>query len=68
MNGNLVSDLETAGLLGVSRGTLANWRCQRTQGPAFVKVGRLVRYRLADVEAWLARNTVDPMRGQIGAE
>jgi len=32
--------------------TLADWRCKRT-GPPFVKVGRLVRYRLEDLDVWL---------------
>lgn len=31
--------------------TLANWRSSGT-GPAFVKVGRQVLYRVRDVEAW----------------
>lgn len=36
---------------GIAVGTLANWRVAGT-GPAFVKVGRLVRYDAAAVEAW----------------
>lgn len=32
--------------------TLADWRCKGT-GPAYIKVGRLVRYRLADLDAWM---------------
>jgi hypothetical protein len=40
-------------LNGIPEQTLANWRwCGR--GPAFVKVGKHVRYELADVEAWKA--------------
>ena len=35
---------EVAEVLGVPVGTLANWRYQR-RAPAFVKVGRHVRYR-----------------------
>lgn len=37
---------------GIAVGTLANWRVLGT-GPAFVKVGRLVRYEEAAVEAWM---------------
>lgn len=37
---------------GISVKTAQRWRAERT-GPAYVKVGRLVRYRPADVEAWL---------------
>lgn len=39
--------------------TLANWRSGRT-GPAFLKVGRHVRYRRADVEAWIDGRVVRP--------
>jgi predicted DNA-binding transcriptional regulator AlpA len=38
--------------LKVPEGTLANWR-YLGKGPRFVKVGRRVRYRRSDVEAWL---------------
>jgi len=31
--------------------TLRNWRV-RGEGPKFLKIGRLVRYRLSDVLAW----------------
>jgi excisionase family DNA binding protein len=43
---------------GIPEGTLAQWRYQR-KGPAFHKVGRHVRYRLADVEAWEATLRVE---------
>jgi hypothetical protein len=33
---------------GIREGTLRNWRYQGV-GPAFMKVGRSIRYRLADV-------------------
>lgn len=36
--------------------TLARWR-STGKGPAFVKVGRRVFYRHADVEAWLQQQT-----------
>lgn len=39
--------------LKVSLGTLRLWRATG-RGPAFVKVGRQVRYRPSAVEAWLA--------------
>lgn len=34
--------------------TLSRWR-YAGKGPRFVKVGRLVRYKLSDVEAWLSQ-------------
>lgn len=47
---------QLAQVLGISPGTLANYRSAGT-GPRFVKVGPLVRYRPADVERWIADET-----------
>ncbi|WP_436792822.1 helix-turn-helix transcriptional regulator [Actinospongicola halichondriae] len=52
---------EVAEVLGVPVGTLANWRYQR-RGPAFVKVGRHVRYRRRDVDGWVERHVVGGRR------
>ena len=38
-------------------GTLANWRTYG-RGPAYVRLGRLVRYQVAELEAWIERKTV----------
>ena len=43
---------ELSELLGIPTSTLANWRCAGV-GPAYFRVGRHVRYRPADVDAWL---------------
>jgi excisionase family DNA binding protein len=56
----LLTAHELASELGVGTQTLAQWRWQGV-GPAFVKVGRLVRYRRSDVDAWLAANEVQPV-------
>jgi len=43
-------------LIGVAESTLEKWRSGEVkQGPAYVKLGRLVRYRPADVNKWLNR-------------
>lgn len=42
--------------LGKPVGSLYNWRW-RGIGPRAVKVGRSLRYRAADVEAWLDQRT-----------
>jgi len=47
--------------LGVPPRTLEDWRHKRT-GPPFVKVGQRVRYRKADVDQWMERQTVKPQR------
>lgn len=44
---------EVAQYLGIPEATLTAWRYHRT-GPAFLRVGRHVRYRWTDVESWLA--------------
>jgi excisionase family DNA binding protein len=45
-----------ADYLGVSVSTVHHWRSKgaKTQGPPSFKIGRHVRYRRTDVEAWLA--------------
>lgn len=48
----LLSGEEVAAYLGVPRPTLHQWR-YRGEGPRSIKVGRHVRYRKADIEAWL---------------
>jgi excisionase family DNA binding protein len=56
----LVTPKEAAEFLGVPEGTLAQWRSQR-RGPTFVKLeGRLVRYRLADLDQYIASHIVEP--------
>jgi excisionase family DNA binding protein len=49
---------QTSELIGVGLQTLAVWRTTGRYRLPFVKVGRLVRYRRADVEAWLNSRTV----------
>ncbi|NML50777.1 helix-turn-helix domain-containing protein [Streptomyces sp. R302] len=48
----LLSTEELAEFLGISAGTLYNWKYQG-KGPKAVKVGALTRYRTRDVEDWL---------------
>jgi predicted site-specific integrase-resolvase len=46
----LLTPQDVADRLGVSTTTLATWRCTKRYPLTYVKVGRLVRYRLADIE------------------
>jgi hypothetical protein len=47
---------ETAAeILGVTKPTLARWRCNGV-GPVFVKLGAKVGYQEADLAAWVASN------------
>ena len=45
------TEQQAAERLGVSRFTLRAWR-QQGRGPAFLKLGRAVRYRPADLDAY----------------
>ena len=49
---NLLTPQDVADRLGISITTLATWRCTKRYPLTYVKVGRLVRYRLADVESF----------------
>lgn len=52
--GDLLSEKEAAAALALSASTLRNWRC-KNQGPKAVRVGtRSIRYRRADLEAFIA--------------
>ena len=44
---------EAARYLGLKAATLNKWRVYG-EGPPFIKVGRLVRYRRADLDAYLS--------------
>ena len=45
--------------IGLSPTTLEIWR-SRSSGPPYIKVGRAIRYDLAEVEARLADRAVNP--------
>ncbi|MDP8928170.1 MAG: helix-turn-helix domain-containing protein [Actinomycetota bacterium] len=54
----LLSPQQLADYLGVPVATVYRWRYEGT-GPRGIKVGKHVRYRRRDVEAWLDTRT-DP--------
>jgi len=60
-----LTENEAAAVLGVRRGTLANWRLQR-RGPAYLRLGggRAIRYRLSDLTAFAEASRIDPEAGQ----
>lgn len=69
-NDVLVSEAEAARALGVSPGTLKAARLHRLESNPLrdlphVRIGRSVRYRRADVIAWIEANTV---RGAAAGE
>ncbi|MGY1730641.1 helix-turn-helix transcriptional regulator [Geodermatophilus sp. SYSU D01045] len=54
MTTKLLSQQDVADLFGVPLATVRYWRVQRT-GPRAAVIGKHVRYRECDVEAWLAQ-------------
>lgn len=55
----LLTLAQAAEILVIPVSTLNAWRAQKT-GLPYVHIGRLVRYRPADVAALISRNTVRP--------
>lgn len=60
-NARLETDLMTPAALAAklekSLAALAQWR-YLGKGPQFIKLGRSIRYRASDVEAWLDQQTM----------
>jgi excisionase family DNA binding protein len=52
----LLSRRQAAEYLGVTEQTLAIWKCTKRYDLPFVKVGRLVKYRRSDLNAFIERN------------
>ena len=52
----LLDEPKLAARLAVSRATLQSWR-YAGRGPRYIKIGRLIRYRVADVDAYLRAQT-----------
>ena len=50
----LMTPTEVAEILGVSVETLNVWRATKRYNLNYIKSGRLVRYRIEDVEAFIA--------------
>ena len=53
----MLAERDAARFVGFTTATLKAWR-QTGRGPAFVRVGRSVRYRVADLDAFLAAHRV----------
>lgn len=58
----LLTAQDVADFLGVPLTTLYQWRTKGT-APRAVKVGRHIRFRAADVDAWCERNSDEPRVG-----
>jgi Helix-turn-helix domain len=57
MNSQLLDTIQAAAYLGnIKPNTLEGWRVHGI-GPRFIKVQRLVRYRISDLDSYLAAQT-----------
>lgn len=54
----LLTPADVAREFHIATQTLANWRCTRRYVLPFVRVGRGVRYRRADIKRFIASRTV----------
>lgn len=57
MQRRYLSPKEVEAIYGVNAGTLANWRLYG-KGPAYCKVGRLIRYEVSNLEKFFQQHIV----------
>ena len=62
---DLLDTAQAAEFVGLQPETLSKWRWQR-KGPNYLRAGRLVFYRLADLEEWQQSQLVDCALPVIG--
>lgn len=53
MTDKLMTQREVKEITGLADSTLEQWRL-KGKGPKFIKLGRLVRYRTSDVQAYIS--------------
>jgi excisionase family DNA binding protein len=58
---DLLNGTATSAYLGVPEGTLRQWRYLGI-GPPYVRLGRHIRYRRDDLDAYISAQRVDPER------
>ena len=57
---------EAAEYLGLSATTLNKWRCYGNEyQPPWVSIGRLVRYSVEDLDAWVRNNKLNTQQLSI---
>ncbi|MDZ4834625.1 MAG: helix-turn-helix domain-containing protein [Candidatus Melainabacteria bacterium] len=58
MQSDLLSRKEAAAYLGVTPETLAVWHCTKRYPLPVIKIGRLCKYRVSDLDAFITQRTV----------
>jgi hypothetical protein len=61
----LLTQAEAGEYLSLSPRLLQQWR-YLGQGPPYARLGRHIRYRRADLDAWVAVNAVEPAGAAAG--
>jgi hypothetical protein len=56
----LLTEQEAAQFITVTVHALRAWRWRKQDGPPYLKLGSLVRYRTRDLEVYLENHLVDP--------
>ena len=59
---NALNPRQASAYLGCSESVLRLWRSQN-QGPRYFRAGKLVRYRRADLDAWIEARLCEPESG-----
>ena len=64
MDKKVLNEREAADYIGMSSSYLRHDRCHgatrgRTPGPVFIKIGKVVRYQLKDLDDWLNLHKVN---------
>ncbi len=57
-NPPLLTREQAAKYLGISVSALAAWACNKRYNLPMVRVGRLVKYRIQDLDDFINRNTI----------
>jgi predicted DNA-binding transcriptional regulator AlpA len=55
---SLVDEKRAAEILGITAGTLSVWRCVRRYPLPYTKIGRAVRYDVAQLQEFIRSRTV----------
>jgi hypothetical protein len=53
----LLTSNQAADFLGISHGTLDVWRCNKRYSIPYIKIGRLVKYKMSDLINFLDDRT-----------
>jgi len=53
----LMSAEQAADYLDLTSRTLANWRCNGYPSLPYIKLGRCIKYKLSDLDAYIAKHS-----------